>query len=197
MELEFVKLGFILVTTTVSICTFILLLRSKKTVLKIHSRLEEVDNRATAIISVTNYGEPPVLISSVRFPISSWSNKPKLLIPRYLKLRRVLDHLFGRNPLHFYVSDPVCTYDRDLKEPLTTGQTITASIPLEDMIETLISNNGYLFGNATLNSLYLGKISIHVVTTRDINFSAKAMWEIRYYLKEKYGKDKRLMGVAT
>ena len=197
MDLELIKLVLISTTTLVSIFTFLLLLRSKKTKLKIHSKLEEIDKKANAIITVTNHGEPTVSVSSVRFPISSWSNKPKLNVPRYLKFRRALDHLFGSNPLHFYISDVVSIYDRDLSEPLSKGQTLTVSVPLDDMINVLIENNGYLFGSRALNKLYLKKLKIEVVTTTGKIFSSKAMWEIRYYLKEKYGSDLRLAGVST
>ena len=192
------KIQFILIPikTFVSVFSFILLLRSKRESVRIDSFLKQIDGEATALIKVTNFGEKPIVISNISFPIYVWCDEPRLKLPNYLRARRVLDDLTGSYPLSKHISDKVVTYSKDLSSALNEGESVTASIPLNKMMGSYFESNEMLTQSPFLNRLFFKFLTIHVVTSRGKPFKKKAIWEIRYYLENNFGSDPRLCGCA-
>lgn len=195
--MEEIKFILISITTIVSIFSFILLIHSKRTSIKIDSCLKQIDGEATALIKVTNFGEKPIVVSSIRFPLIAWCDEPRLQLPGHLKARRALDDLTGSNFLYQYISDKVVTYSRDLSSALNEGESVTASIPLQAMMSSYFEMNEVLFKSSLLNRLYFQFLTVNVITSKGKFFKKKAMWEIRYYLSNKFGSDPRLCGNAS
>ncbi|ELM0341258.1 TPA: hypothetical protein I7747_22830 [Vibrio vulnificus] len=191
-KLELVKFGFICITTFCSLCTFILLLRSKRVAFSTRSGLRTVDGKYQAVITVTNQGEKSIVVNSIRFPIIMWDNEPRLPVPRPLKLLRLMDDLTGNQPLSVYVSDKVVTYDRERSKALATGESITAYIPLDDMMNVFINSDEFMHGSKLSNFVYLSFMQVQVTTSLGKVNKQLAKWDIRYYLASNYGTDKRL-----
>ncbi len=196
MSMDEIKFALISITTIVSIFSFILLLRSKRTSIRIGSCLKKINGEATALIKVTNFGEKPIVVSNVYFPIQVWCDEPRLQLPAHLKARRVLNDIIGSNLLTQHISNKVVAYDRDLSSALNEGESVIASIPLEKMMNLYFETNEAFFNSPFLNRLFFRFLTVNVVTSKGKCFKKKAMWEIRYYLSKKYGSDPRLCGKA-
>ncbi|AGQ99993.1 hypothetical protein AWQ14_06695 [Vibrio parahaemolyticus] len=191
-KLELVKFGFICITTFCSLCTFILLLRSKRISFSTKSGLRMINGKYQAVITVINRGEKSIVVNSVRFPIIMWDNEPRLPVPRLLKLFRLLDDLTSNQPLSVYASDKVVTYDRERSKALATGESITAYIPLDDMMDVFFDSGEFLLGSRLSIFLYLSFMQIQVATSLGKISKKLAKWDIRYYLVSNYGTDERL-----
>ncbi|EHH1078816.1 hypothetical protein J7I01_004514 [Vibrio parahaemolyticus] len=191
-KLELVKFGFICITTFCSLCTFILLLRSKRISFSTKSGLRMINGKYQAVITVTNRGEKSIVVNSIRFPIIMWDNEPRLPVPRPLKFFRLLDDLTGNQPLSVYASDKVVTYERERSKALATGESITAYIPLDDMMDVFFDSGEFLLGSRLSIFLYLSFMQIQVATSLGKINKKLAKWDIRYYLVSNYGTDERL-----
>ncbi|VAW42423.1 hypothetical protein MNBD_GAMMA01-1728 [hydrothermal vent metagenome] len=196
-NIELIKLTLLSITTFCSVFTLIYLIRSKRTRLSTYSELKEIGGKISAVITVTNKSEKPIVISSIRFPLPTWNSEPRLSVPKPLKIIRALDDFTGAKPLTTYASDLVVSYNRDPSKALVEGESIIATIPLDDMMNVILEAQECLFSSKIINYLLFSLMSFHVQSSKGKHIKRRAMWEIRYYLASNYGKNNQLANIPT
>ncbi|WP_019556487.1 hypothetical protein [Thiomicrorhabdus arctica] len=196
-NIELIKLTLLSITTFCSVFTLIYLIRSKRTRLSTYSELKEIHGKISAVITVTNKSEKPIVISSIRFPLPTGNSEPRLSVPKSLKILRALDDFTGTKPLTTYASDLVVSYNRDPSKALVEGESITATIPLDDMMNVILEAQECLFSSKTINYLLFSLMSFHVQSSKGKHIKRRSMWEIRYYLASNYGKNNQLANIPT
>jgi hypothetical protein len=177
--------------------SFLVYLRSRSRRLVISSRLELVDGKPSAVVSVTSTGQAPTVIQSVALSLTVWdNNKPRLIVPWPMKVLRVLDDLANHEAAVCYPSDHALTAATPtLPTTLSEHQSASVTIDLRRFADEFVARGGGFSNRGELAFWHL--VLRIVISTPTRIYSSFAHREIRYFLWKEYaGGIARMSGQA-
>lgn len=194
-NLELLKLGLMSVGCFFSLRSFYILKNSKRTKLSILSNFT-YSQESYLKICVTNFGEKPVTIHSIRLPFMAWRKPANYTTPKFFKVISVIEDFLGKPDTYQYMSDLVINYSiNDSNMALSEGNQLIGIIPLEKLIYSYFETDDAM-PSKLFFFFFIFFLNINVKLTNGKIFKVRACREVRYYLYKKYLNDERIYGRA-